>query len=262
MIKFFRHIRKSHLMETGKTIKYLKYAIGEIVLVVLGILIALQINNSNENRIKRKFEITILENIKEDIVADKSDCELNLQYLKVEFTNEQRLLDFLLADSVHPSDGISFVDALGMDLAGIYHNASFNNLQNNDIGLITNNRLYKDITRYYDFYVSSLQTLENEHDYPHTYDEKFPFFKKHFIATDKKLKVEINSGKDTWEQDFDRYKFEIKNVEVLKNDEEFKVLLAESLFINSIKVSFYQQLLKKMETLSESIDNELLTLKK
>jgi len=49
MIKFFRKIRYD-LMEKNKTGKYLKYAIGEIVLVVIGILIALQINNANENR--------------------------------------------------------------------------------------------------------------------------------------------------------------------------------------------------------------------
>jgi len=49
MIKFFRKIRYD-LMDKNKTGKYLKYAIGEIVLVVIGILIALQINNANENR--------------------------------------------------------------------------------------------------------------------------------------------------------------------------------------------------------------------
>ena len=49
MIKFFRKIRQNLLSE-GKTGKYFKYAIGEIVLVVIGILIALQINNANENR--------------------------------------------------------------------------------------------------------------------------------------------------------------------------------------------------------------------
>ena len=49
MIKFFRHIRKD-LMEKNKTAKYFKYAIGEIILVVIGIIIALQINNSNELR--------------------------------------------------------------------------------------------------------------------------------------------------------------------------------------------------------------------
>jgi hypothetical protein len=49
MIKFFRKIRQNLLME-NKTSKYFKYAIGEIILVVIGILIALQINNWNENR--------------------------------------------------------------------------------------------------------------------------------------------------------------------------------------------------------------------
>jgi hypothetical protein len=44
MIKLFRNIRKNLLSE-GKTSKYLKYALGEIILVVIGILIALQINN-------------------------------------------------------------------------------------------------------------------------------------------------------------------------------------------------------------------------
>ena len=49
MIKFFRKIRYD-LIGENKTGKYLKYAIGEIVLVVIGILIALSINNWNENR--------------------------------------------------------------------------------------------------------------------------------------------------------------------------------------------------------------------
>ena len=52
MIKFFRKIRYD-LMEINKTGKYVKYAIGEIVLVVIGILIAVNINNWNENRISR-----------------------------------------------------------------------------------------------------------------------------------------------------------------------------------------------------------------
>ena len=49
MIKFFRRIRQN-LINEGKTARYLKYAIGEIVLVVIGILIALQINNWNDQR--------------------------------------------------------------------------------------------------------------------------------------------------------------------------------------------------------------------
>jgi hypothetical protein len=261
MIKFFRKIRQKMLTE-NKFSKYLIYAIGEIILVVIGILIALQININSENHKKQQFEITILENIKEDILADKLDCELNLQYIKVEITNEQRLLDFLLNESLQPSDNISYVDALGIDLITAFHNASFNNLQNNDIGLITNNNLYKEITRFYDFYVSALKELENSHDYANTYDDKFIFFKKHFKVIDKKTKINVGSGIDTWKQEFDRYNFAIKNVDTLKKDEEFKILLAESLFINSIKISFYQQLFEKIESLNKSLDSEIRTLKK
>ncbi|MGB5203552.1 DUF6090 family protein [Eudoraea sp.] len=70
MFKFFRKIRFD-LMEKNKTGKYLKYAIGEIVLVVIGILIALQINNWNEERKDRieldNYLIKIADNIDQDI---------------------------------------------------------------------------------------------------------------------------------------------------------------------------------------------------
>ena len=65
MIKFFRHIRQNLIME-NKTSKYFKYAIGEIILVVIGILIALQISNWNQKRLERIEEKIILSNLKED----------------------------------------------------------------------------------------------------------------------------------------------------------------------------------------------------
>ncbi|MGS2727146.1 DUF6090 family protein [Psychroserpens sp. BH13MA-6] len=70
MIKFFRKIRQNLLSE-GKTGKYLKYAIGEIILVVIGILIALSINNWNERKKEKEglnqYLSSLKENIKEDI---------------------------------------------------------------------------------------------------------------------------------------------------------------------------------------------------
>lgn len=65
MIKFFRKIRQNLLTE-GKTGKYLKYAIGEIVLVVIGILIALQINTWNDNQKKIHTERQYLTRLKEE----------------------------------------------------------------------------------------------------------------------------------------------------------------------------------------------------
>lgn len=69
MIKFFRNIRKTLLAE-GKSSKYLKYAIGEIVLVVIGILIALQANNWNEYRKERNVEQEYLGRLLTDIQKD------------------------------------------------------------------------------------------------------------------------------------------------------------------------------------------------
>jgi hypothetical protein len=75
MIKIFRKIRYN-LMETGKTTKYLKYAIGEIVLVVIGILIALQINNWNENRKATIEETAILESLYENLILANQQSEV------------------------------------------------------------------------------------------------------------------------------------------------------------------------------------------
>jgi len=72
MIKFFRHIRKSLLME-NKTGKYFKYAIGEIILVVIGILIALSINNWNEKRQNKLKVGNLLQKIQKNIKADLSE---------------------------------------------------------------------------------------------------------------------------------------------------------------------------------------------
>jgi len=63
MIKFYRRIRQN-LLSKGKTGKYLKYAIGEIILVVIGILIALQINNWNQQHQQKNEELRQLKALK------------------------------------------------------------------------------------------------------------------------------------------------------------------------------------------------------
>ncbi|PTM10992.1 MAG: hypothetical protein DA407_02545 [Bacteroidetes bacterium] len=75
MIKFFRKIRYN-LMETGKTGKYFKYAIGEIVLVVIGILIALQINNWNEERKTNIEERELLTNLSTEFTRKLNELEI------------------------------------------------------------------------------------------------------------------------------------------------------------------------------------------
>ena len=74
MIKFFRRIRQRLLSENNFS-KYLLYAVGEIVLVVIGILIALQINNWNEGRKERNKEINYLKNLKVDLQNEVLNSE-------------------------------------------------------------------------------------------------------------------------------------------------------------------------------------------
>jgi len=81
MIKFFRKIRQNLLIE-NKTGKYFKYAIGEIILVVIGILIALQINNWNEDRKERKQEKEFITSVKKDLTQDKGFIELIIGQLE------------------------------------------------------------------------------------------------------------------------------------------------------------------------------------
>ncbi|MFD1004965.1 DUF6090 family protein [Winogradskyella aquimaris] len=69
MIKFFRHIRQSLIMN-NKTSKYFKYAIGEIILVMIGILLALQVNNWNEERKHHKSEKEFYKGIAYDLNQD------------------------------------------------------------------------------------------------------------------------------------------------------------------------------------------------
>jgi len=78
MIKFFRSIRKN-LLKEGKTSKYLKYAIGEIVLVVIGILIALSINNWNEHRRESQIEIKALTDLKNEFLENKAKMEESIE---------------------------------------------------------------------------------------------------------------------------------------------------------------------------------------
>ncbi|WP_411766440.1 DUF6090 family protein [Winogradskyella sp. A3E31] len=77
MIKFFRTIRK-RTIEDNKSARYFKYAIGEIILVVIGILIALQINTWNENRKAKAEEQKILKALQSDFKVSKTRIEETL----------------------------------------------------------------------------------------------------------------------------------------------------------------------------------------
>ena len=74
MLRFFRQLRKDQLM-SEMTRKYILYAIGEILLVVIGILIALQINNWNQQRIEENRIQTYYEQIRLELITELPQIE-------------------------------------------------------------------------------------------------------------------------------------------------------------------------------------------
>ncbi|MBE9491002.1 MAG: hypothetical protein IMY67_11950, partial [Bacteroidetes bacterium] len=82
----------------NKTGKYFKYAIGEIMLVVVGILIALSINNWNENRLKQEQLISVYERILTDIDNDIQELSVNLDY----YTQIEFIFKKVINDSITP----------------------------------------------------------------------------------------------------------------------------------------------------------------
>ncbi|MFH6768279.1 hypothetical protein V8G56_05995 [Gaetbulibacter aquiaggeris] len=81
MIKLFSNIRKKLLAE-GKTANYLKYAIGEIVLVMIGILLALQVNSWNQSRLERIDEKNILAKLHDEFLENKNEVNKSTAIFK------------------------------------------------------------------------------------------------------------------------------------------------------------------------------------
>lgn len=79
MLKFFRHIRQN-LLAQGRFTRYMTYAIGEILLVVIGILIALQINTWNENRINKNKEAAIISDLHQEFQKNKAKLDTTINY--------------------------------------------------------------------------------------------------------------------------------------------------------------------------------------
>ncbi|UPS91433.1 hypothetical protein GMA17_06715 [Bizionia sp. M204] len=100
MIKFFRKIRQNLFMEnkTGKPAlpraRYIKYAIGEIILVVIGILIALQINNWNENRNEKHALNILTENLHNEFTTNLKELEIDLIRIKRKISAGNELLSY------------------------------------------------------------------------------------------------------------------------------------------------------------------------
>ena len=150
MIKFFRKIRK-HLLAENKFSKYLIYAIGEIILVVIGILIALQINNWNNDNIERELELNmlseILTNLEKDVFNFNSKITINENAIK---HNSAVLEHLILKTPLTDTLRYSYARLTGR---GTFEpiTVAYENLKSKGINIIGNDSLRISISELYDF---------------------------------------------------------------------------------------------------------------
>lgn len=173
MIKFFRKIRQ-RLIAKGKLNSYLIYALGEIFLVVCGILIALQINTWNEGRKSRKLERKIITEMKKNLQVDLSDVKWNIDRNQILLKSNQNVLQHLQTRS-------PFVDSLEKDFGNIIGNtqvventSAYDNLKSLGFNLISNDSLRIAITNLYGAsynYVSNFEKVDDRFQWDNLYPE-------------------------------------------------------------------------------------------
>ena len=226
MIKFFRKIRQKMLTE-NKFSKYLLYAIGEIVLVVIGILIALQINNWNEYQKERKSEQLLLSEIRENLKYDLHDFESNITTLQNKSISSKMILKVL-------EKNMPYHDSLGYYFSYLNaypHFSSKTNgyklLQSKGLELIINSNLRNKISDLYEDRYQYLLTFEKERiDYNKVLleDAMKPFMGNEKLPLAIMPKSLINKGSNQTLFHIGYFR-NIRNYDRLKEDLDFQSMI-------------------------------------
>jgi len=150
MLRVFRKLRQ-HLLDQNKFSRYLLYAIGEILLVVIGILIALQVDTWNKGRELRAEELELLKNFKASLAKDI----VYMQGSKTTYEKARNSLDFLID---YMEQDLPYVDSLKYHFANItfdwglqYDFSTYQVLKSKDLNLISNDSLRSDLVTYYEY---------------------------------------------------------------------------------------------------------------
>ena len=194
----------------NKTGKYFKYAIGEIILVVIGILIALQINNWNENRKSTQFENEILTQIRTNLIKDR----LVLNDYTTNADNAVASIDKILSEdlSITIKDSIKYWlgDVVRFDRFRALTNA-YEVLKSKGIDKVSNKQLQFLLGMYYDDQSVAASTASNDLE---------KMFINDWIPILKKNVVTHKFGKLVDLQDYSELKIggEIRNLIILNRD--------------------------------------------
>ena len=149
---------------------YLLYAIGEIVLVVLGILIALQIDTWNTHRVNEIRKNNILSEIRIQLKDDLEDIKNNINGHEASIKAGERVAAYLRGDTVGQDSVSYYLLALTGDYTSLNNMTSFETLKDFGLQHIRQGVLRTEIARLYDYHYESLETIEEEY-YPTSYYE-------------------------------------------------------------------------------------------
>ena len=242
MITLLRKIRQS-LIESNSTRKYLFYAIGEIALVVIGILIALQINNWNENNKLKANEIKIYKEIVDDLEACKADIEQDLE-------NYRELWDATVYVRNHIAERRPFADSLMYYMSDIDWDqqfypkkSAFESLQSIGLYTLSNDSIRLAITDLYQLWYARLEVQGREGDSHRIANLIRPFFNKHF----KVIKI----------PEPNRYRRRIADYNAFLNDQQLLEALHHMLELRRFKIRRYQFCLEGTEWVLSMVREEI-----
>ena len=181
MIKFFRKIRQQ-LFTESKYSKYLLYAVGEIVLVVIGILLALQVNNWNEGRKLKIQEVKTLKELRTDLLQNLNDLESNINDLQTCKISNEIILN-------HIENKLPYNDSLDYHFAMLYpyivfsvNQNTYDNLKQTGFYLISNDTLRKAISNLYGNLYYIYKNSENNYLIKHYDNHLKPMFISEFVT--------------------------------------------------------------------------------
>jgi len=198
MIKFFRKIRQNLLME-NKTGKYFKYAIGEIVLVVIGILIALSINNWNEDKKEQQEEYLALKSLHSEFIESRELFNKSQSHHKIIFDGMRYLLEILdenrvnenLVDSIYINLNTSAWSSGTFEPSRGIVNSLINSGKQN---IISNEKLKSQLIKWNDQVIGFQNTERLAQDYKFTY--LFPTISRLTQLPSKLKRSELNARYD------------------------------------------------------------------
>lgn len=238
-------------MSQNQTRRYFKYAIGEIALVMIGILLALQVSNWNEHRIMKKNEVKLLNQLNQDLKVNYTELKEIYKALELSNHNGLKFLD-------HLNEGDDFNDSIPLWIDGfganyIFNNANttYKNLENSEKNIITNDSLRIRITLIYESDFANVHTRERM-----LYEEHFPLYKKELFQNFK-----LGSVKETWLKGQFSDVIIPRNWEALKNNDDFKNAFIDLYNSRLIRINWLGETLDSLKTLIVDVDKEIQELK-